>query len=382
MKTAKYFTDNVIYTLSICVALSFLFQIFKLNTAVNVVYIISLLMVFFCYIGSGFFNGIALLISAITLIAAFAHGFRFRTFDYYAHIMISLCIYMCFDVSAFVKLRFGTFKKIANLFLITALIVIAGYYLGPLKYTHFNGHGSICLNLHNPNAAGMWLSCLFILLVYFSFHFSFKFKVLFLGTAAALLPILLSTGSRNSYLAVLLFVVCLIIVRLFRIKRVPNLILAIIAVLPLLVFFFYMSVIADNLDFWERIFSKSLLDKGLGSRIGVWSSAYSSVKECFWLGNYYKYYNTQAHNSLMTIFCRFGAPVTALTCLSIYRALRDLQNRSSLIATIGLSAILFTGCFEASFFVGVAGLYLMVLLLPACSSVESAEPELPPDYNM
>jgi len=373
MKTAKYFTDNVIYMLSICVALSFLFQIFKLHAAVNLVYVISLLVVFFCYIGSGFYNSITLLITVFTAIAAFARGFRPRVFDYYTHIMISLCLYMCFDVSAFVKLKFRTFKKIATLFLLTSFILIVAYYFGPLKNTHFNGIGSIALNLHNPNAAGMWLSCIFILLVYSSLHFKLKTKVMYLGAAIALLPILLATESRNSFLAALLFVVCMIAVKFFRIKKVPNSVLIIISVLPLIVFFLYMFVIAENLSFWEKIFSRSLLDKGLGSRIGVWTSAYESIKECFWVGNYFKYYNTQAHNSLMTIFCRFGAPVTALTCVSIYHALRELQNRSSLVATISLSAILFTGCFEASVFVGIAGLYLMVLLLPACASIEDTD---------
>ena len=174
-----------------------------------------------------------------------------------------------------------------------------------------------------------------------------------------------------------MFVVLLVIVKFFGIKRVPNAVLVIITVLPLIVFFVYMLVIAENLSFWARIFSQSLLDKGLGTRIGIWTLAYESIGECFFLGNYYKYYNTQMHNSLMTVFCRFGAPVTVLTCVSIYRALRELQNRSSLVALISLSAILFTGCFEASVFVGVAGLYLMVLLLPACASVEDVDPSTP-----
>ena len=356
-------------------ALSFLCQIFKLHTATNVVYVISLLMVFFCYIGSGFYNNLTLLITILTVVASIANGFRFKVFDYYTHILISLCIYMCFDVSSCVQLKFSTFKKIATLFLLTALILIVAYYFGPLKHTQFNAIGSIALNLHNPNAAGMWLASIFILLVYSSFHFRFKTKILYLGAAVALLPILLATESRNSFLAALLFVVCLIAVRFFRIKRVPSAVLVIISVLPLVVFFFYMFVIAGNLEFWSRVFSRALLDKGMGSRIGIWSVAYSSIKECFLLGDYYRYYNSQMHNSLMTIFCRFGAPVTVLTCVSIYRALQELQNNSSMIAVISLSAILFTGCFEASVFVGVAGLYLMILLLPACASVENVAPD-------
>ncbi len=379
MKTARYFTDKVIYLLAICVALSFIFQIFKQNTLVNVVYVISLLIVFFCYIASGLYDKIAFLITVITAIASIAHGFRTGDFDYYTHILISLCIYMCFDVSSSVKLQFSTFKKIARLFLLTALLLIGAYYFGPLKNTQSGHRGSIALNMHNPNAAGMWLTCIFILLVYASFQFKFRTKVLYLGAAAAILPILLATESRNSFLAALLFVVCLVAVKFFGVKRVPNAVLVIISVLPLIVFFFYMFVIAENLNFWSRIFSQSLLDKSLGSRIGIWTEAYDSIRECFLVGNYYRYYDTQMHNSLMTVFCRFGAPVLTLTCMTIYRALRELQDKSSLVALISLSAVLFTGCFEASIFVGVAGLYLMVLLLPACASIEIADTGYPTD---
>ena len=76
------------------------------------------------------------------------------------------------------------------------------------------------------------------------------------------------------------------------------------------------------------------------------------------------------HNSLLTIFCRFGAPATVLSCVSIYQALKNLQEKASFYAALSLSAIFFTGCFEASVFVGIAGMYLMLLLIPACASVE------------
>lgn len=370
MKTAKYFSDNVILFLSICVLLSFLLQIFELNTAVNAVYIATLLVVLVCYIASGYFNIITLIICAIMLLSVTLRGFRYDVADYYSHIMISVCTYVCLDVNAYVKLKTSTFKRISYMFFAVSVVLLIAYYFGPLKNAYSNQIGSIDLNLANPNMAGLWLTCIFILLVYSSFQFGLIIKMLYWGAAIGLWPIIIATDSRNCFLATFLFLICIIVVKVFKIKKVPKIILMIIAVLPAIVFVVYMFVIIENIDFWSKLFSVSLLEKGLGARIGIWEIIINDFKDCFWIGNYYKYYNSQMHNSLMTIFCRFGAPVTALSCVSIYRSLRATQDNSSLIATVSLGAILITGCFEASVFVGVAGLYLMILIIPACASVE------------
>ncbi len=143
------------------------------------------------------------------------------------------------------------------------------------------------------------------------------------------------------------------------------------ATLPLLVFVFYMYVIVANMDFWEALFKLDSIDKGLGTRQGIWQIVIDDFGHCFFFGDYYQYYDSQMHNSLLTIFCRFGGPVTLLSCASIYIALCRLQEKASFYAALSLSAIFFTGCFEASVFVGIAGMYLMLLLIPACASVEN-----------
>lgn len=373
MKTSKYFTDNVIFCLTICVLLSFLFQIFGLNTAVNLIYTISLLLVFICYIGSGYYSKITFLITIFIGLSSVIHGFRYNVLDYYIHILISLCTYICMDVSAYVKLRTDTFKRISKMFLVVSIILLVAYYLGPLKTSYFKHTDSIDLNMHNPNAAGMWLVCIFILLVYYFHLFKDKIRFLYLLAAIGVLPILFATQSRNSFLAALLFVLGIIVAKFFTIKKVPNIVLLIIAILPLIVFVVYMFVINENMDFWSEFFSFSGSNKSLESRVTIWNKVISDFWNCFLLGDYYNYYDLQMHNSLLTIFCRFGAPVTLLTCVSIYRSLKRLQKNSSFNAVLSLGAVYFTGCFEASIFVGVAGLYLMVLIIPACSSVENNE---------
>ena len=374
MRTSKYFSDNIILVFAVCVVLSFLCQIFKFTAPVNIIYIISLLLVLFCYIFSGYFNKITLAISVLVGFASIVNGFIFNEMDYYTHVLITLCIFICIEVSSNVKISVDTFKTIARMFLITSIILLVAYYFGPLKTTYFDySIGSVSLNFKNPNAAGLWLTCIFILLLYSSFLFTGFKRILYIGVAVAILPIVVATQSRNSFLACVFFVAGLIVTKTFKIKRVPNWALALLAVLPLLVFVFYMFVILENLDFWEEICKMESIDKGIGTRRGVWQRVIDDSGRCFFFGQYPEYFNSQMHNSLLTVFCRFGAPVTVLACISIYQSLKNLQEKSSFYATLSLSAIFFTGCFEASVFVGIAGMYLMLLLIPACASVENID---------
>ena len=372
MRTTKFFSDKLILFLAVCVVLSFLCQIFKFTAPVNIIYIITLLLVFFGYLLSGYASKTTVMLILLIFTSSFVHGFRYTDMDYYTHVLITLCIFICIEVSAFVKISASTFKTIANMFLVTSIILLIAYYLGPLKSTYFDYNiGSVSLNFPNPNAAGLWVTCIFILVLYSSFLFRGYKKALYMVVAFGLLPIIWATQSRNSFLACIFFIVGLLAIRFFRIKKVPHWVLLVLVTLPLIVFVFYMFVIVANLEFWESLLQLEGVEKGLGTRRGIWQIVLDDFGHCFLLGDYYRYYNSQMHNSLLTIFCRFGAPVTVLSCVSMYSTLVALQDNASLYAVLSLSAIFFTGCFEASVFVGIAGMYLLLLLIPACASVES-----------
>jgi O-antigen ligase len=385
MRTSKYFSDQTILFLAVCVVLSFLCQIFNFLAPVNIIYIITLLLVLFCYLISGYATRIIVLMVWLLFFSSFIHGFRYNDMDYYTHLLITLCIFICIEVSADVKISLRTFKKIASLFLVSSIILLIAFYLGPLKKTYFNYNiNSVSLNFDNPNAAGLWVTCLFIMVMYSAFLFkSFK-KVLYIIVALAMLPIVLATQSRNSFLACIFFLSGLVMVKVFKIKKAPHWVLFILTILPLIVFVFYMFVIVSNMGFWNQLFSMDAIDKGLGTREDIWQIVIDDFGHCFLFGDYYQYYNEQMHNSLATLFCRFGAPVTLLACIAMYRTLVKLQDNSSFYASLSLSAIFFTGCFEASVFVGIAGMYLMLLLIPACASVENtneANPHYPSKRN-
>ena len=367
MKTERYFSDKMLLFFTVCVLVSFWAQIFKIGTIVNVLYVVTLLTVLGCYFLSGSINLTTGSLIILVGFAAIIRGLEFET-DYYTHLLITVCIFICIDVSAHVKISVETFRKISNMFLVTALILIIAYYFGPLKSSYFKWTNSICLNFANPNAAGLWLTCFFIMLFFSSFLFRKFKKLVFLAVAVALLPIVIATQSRNSYFACLFLVGCVFFTRFFNINKASKWFLVIIATLPLIVFFGYMYIIVPNMDYWNDFFSISSADKGIDTRENIWQRVLDNFESCFFLGNYQKYFDSQQHNSLITIFCRFGAIATALLCKLLYRAMKNLQDNASFFATLGLAAILFTGCFEASVFVGVAGMYLMLLLIPACAS--------------
>ncbi len=372
MRTSKYFSGNIMLVYAAIVMLSFLCQIFEFTAPVNIMYIISLLLVLCSYLISGGVNIITYAIIFLVGLASLVDGLL-SDMDYYTHVLITLCIFICIEVGPNIRITLKTFKIIANMFFVTALILLVAYYLGPLKSTYFGLQNAICLNMLNPNAAGLWVTCIFIILLYSSFLFK-KFKrVFFWGVALGLLPIILATQSRNSFFACVFFIAGLFFTKLFNIKKVPKFVLAILAVLPLIVFWFYMFVVIENMSFWQELFSIESINKGIGTRVDIWQRVINNFDNCFWLGDYHKYYNSQQHNSLLTIFCRFGGIVTVLACISIYQSLKNLQDNSSFYAALSMSAIYFTGCFEASIFVGIAGMYLMLILIPACASAENNE---------
>ena len=132
-----------------------------------------------------------------------------------------------------------------------------------------------------------------------------------------------------------------------------------------------MYVIVENMDFWQEIFSGGSIDKNINTRQSIWNIVKNNLADCFFIGNYPEYYDGQMHNSLMTVYCRHGAITTTLLSLLIYKALDKLQEKSTFSGALSLSAILFTGCFEGSVFIGIAGLYLMLLIVPAIAGAES-----------
>jgi hypothetical protein len=64
----------------------------------------------------------------------------------------------------------------------------------------------------------------------------------------------------------------------------------------------------------------------------------------------------------------FGLPFTVCSLYLMHKSFRLQQAFISPFAALAFCTILLSGCFEASIFVGVGGLYLVVLIIPACAT--------------
>ena len=131
---------------------------------------------------------------------------------------------------------------------------------------------------------------------------------------------------------------------------------------PVLVYVGYMYVFIPNYDH----FSKLLLflqteGKPLDGRTEIWSDLEMSQIKFVLFGNYTAYHTEQLHNSMLTLWCRFGVFYVFVVCKKFFKVLKKTQTAGMQIA---LSTVWLTGCFETSIFVGIAGMYMLVLLLP------------------
>ncbi len=377
MKTINFFSDKIVLVCSICAVASLLGQIFISSTFVNVIYAISLVIILVCYFLNLDISRSMIVIPFLMVISVITRELVTDNADFFTHVLITYASFICVELAYKVKMNFATYKKMFYAFFAASLILVVAYHFGSLKSSYFKHTNSIALNFPNPNAAGLWVAALFIILVSFSLNQKKVLRIVLWIIAAAMLPIVSATESRNSYFACIFFVVGILLIKGLRIKKLPNWLLFILAYLPIIVFFFYMFVIMENKAFWEEFFRMDEIDKNIDTRENIWGTVLDDFRNCFFVGNYYKFYDSQMHNSLMTIFVRFGAPTTILAANIIYRSLKNLQNNYSPLAAFSLASIMITGCFEASIFVGVAGLFLTPLIVASCYAVNENKEKSP-----
>ncbi len=369
--------SGFIYAVVILMLSSFWARVLGIVWLSDSIYAISLVVIVLKYFSAPLTKSSAttvflLLLTIISLISGWVQGIP-SDVDYYLHAGITTCVFMCLDMCAnrTIQMSEASKKKILWVFIVSGLFLEIYYYFGGLKNARIApGHPSASLNLDNPNEAGLWMAGFVIILVGSVFVLKGWERIAAIGVSVFLFPILSATNSRNSVYAAVLFAVMVVMIRMVRvlsIRKVPKIILFIMAVLPVIVFFFYMYVIVPNMDQWNLMFETSTstaLEKGWDSRESLWQDLLDDLPRCFWIGDYAKYYIGQWHNSLMTLYGRYGVFYLAGAVVVIYQALKRTQENLSIYATLGLCGLLFTGCFEGSLFVGVAGLYLILLVVP------------------
>lgn len=296
------------------------------------------------------------------------------SFDYFKYAIITICILLIFvNINKFsVTVYSQRIIQVSTLMII--LFTNLMYYVGGLRYKYFGSTQCVYLNFENPNTAAIWLMLFFALAFSCALIIKKKeWRLLYFVASLSLLPIIYATESRNCILSCALLVIMYFVLSFLKITKVPKWICLIFVLLPAFFFFFYLYVI---IPYETRIVNLKLLSylphsggKTITTRSKIWKSMLSDIPSCFILGNYGQYNMKNLHNSIMTIYSSYGFFVTFLFFKQIYKSLNSLNY----LGQCCVIAILFTGCFEASIFMGISGAYLLLILICAVSSVYQLE---------
>ena len=302
------------------------------------------------------------LIIGLMLLSLLVHEIH-SELSIYKYAIIVFCCILCIDSVTDSQLSLKEARFIEFCFLVAVGAANFMYYFGGMDEVYYGSTKNIAFYFGNPNNCALWLATFFMFFVMCLFVEKNKWmKGVLLLAAASVVLLIDATGSRTSLLACIVMLAGALFIKFTKIKKLPRWVLVLGTVLPCVVFFVYMYVIMPNIDTFNKWFSFAISEgKGLDSRFKVWNIIAGDIKECFWFGKYTTYYNQQMHNSIMTVFSLFGAPFTVLVCAVFYNLLKKVNIVSQLV----LLSIWFTGCFEASIFAGVAGMYLMVQIIPA-----------------
>ena len=370
-------TDYAILSLVILVNLSFLATLLKVEFFTSFSFYCSFFVLFWVFFRRLYATKKLywqwLLLVTFMLLSVIVSGIQ-SNFDYYKRFIITLMVFVCFELAPVVHISEKSKKDFIGIFACSGLICEYMFYFGDLKNTFYGSTISLSLNFSNPNEAALWLCGLFVLLLFSNRTFSnWKARLPILVIAVLLIPIIWATQSRNVMIVAVFAVAWYLLMGLIK-NWLPKWLIICFVLLPVAVFFAYMYVYIPHQDFFAEIFS--FLDMGahksLGSRFTLWSYVQQDLGHCFLLGDYGMYHDEQMHNSLMTQYCMYGGPCAFLMCLLMIRSLNKIKVFHSVNASAALCILLITGCFEASIFVGVAGAYLFVLLIPILCSRQTA----------
>lgn len=357
--------DNIVKLAALIGLGVFIAQMLEMSTVASVLFACSLLCVtvnYWAFVSARNYlrlDDIVLLL--VTLISIVLSEWQLNL-DYFKPVIIVLCSIVCIDQCAEIEANKKTCKRI-QLFLILVCILANALYYGGLRYKYHGSTRLVAMNFNNPNEAAMWLVFLIVLLFDSSVLQQGKVsKLLPWACACSLLPILYSTQSRNGLLAMLFYFAGKIVLRFLSLKKLPKWFVFLITVAPILVYVGYMYIIMPNYDRFAQWFS-FLISRGkeLSARRTIWSNFEMDQATNILFGNYTVYHTEQLHNSILTLYCRFGVFFVAIVCRKLYKTLKKMPNAAMQLA---LSTIWLTGCFETSIFVGIAGMYMLVLLLP------------------
>ena len=264
-----------------------------------------------------------------------------------------------------VSINVNVTKKIAHSVLIMGFIISAiypiGYYFLGGNYSRNMGSELLTMHFSSPNLTGMHLalgcfsSVLFLLL-----SRGWYKRILCLIVFFVDLHLLFLTGSRNSILSVLLFLIGIVVVKIRRAKTLNCYLSYFIIVSPFVFALMYLAFIGvignrGTLDF--------LVEEGkpITSRVTIWNHVFETLKGVHWLIGDYSKLRGNLHNTHMTVLGSYG--VIGLVLLVGYlislvnRVNRAIHSTSQVICLICFLGVILIGNGEAGLFYGGMGMY-------------------------
>lgn len=226
------------------------------------------------------------------------------------------------------------------------------------------------LNFSNPNLAGLFLACMYMLVICRFFDTKNWKEQIFCGVIAALqLWLLLETRARNSQLVVLL--VTAVCIWLYFDKhlryRLPRWTALSISGFPLVFFLSYMAVVYSKLFNFLFAFLVGQ-GKSLGSRVRVWLPAMEGLLESPIIGAYSQISkgtgSGQMHNTMLELAAAYGLPLMllmiGLLAIYLYQNGRSYTEKSRFVGIITFAGALTLGIGEAAMVAGGLGLHILM----------------------
>lgn len=235
----------------------------------------------------------------------------------------------------------------------------------------------------NPNIAGLFLTCLYMLEMYRLFaRERWYFKLLHITMAAFLAWFVLETQSRNCLLVLAVFTAACFWLE-FRSRRRLHFTKGwarIVAWFPLLFVAVYMLLIYTP---WIQDMFAFLVDEGkrLDSRVYIWTQTIKIIAGNPFIGSYFLSSNgtgvAQLHNSHLDIAVSYGIPVLLMMgsqlTTYLYQRGRYYEEKVTYSYILSFSCAIMLGIGEAALFSGGLGIYVFVGLFLLLSSRENAD---------
>lgn len=291
------------------------------------------------------------------------------TFSYFKKYIMFSCTVLFFAVSRKFSIGKREYRFLKGLYTAIVLFWIVMYIFRKNKMYILYGFVTkyLTFGMTNPNFTAMFLCCIAVFLTIIATDSSKKHtKLCYFLLVGVTVYFIICTKARNALLAIILFAVLfLITARKKRQIRMPDWLLFVWSVLPIIFAGLYLLLI-DNIENFG-LFS-FLVEEGkeLSSRVRIWTEAMTAFVDSPIFGAYCQVSEgsglSQLHNTHVDVLASYGAVVLVLVCLFLYNLFREMRDgadtRRKRVSLIGFMSVLMLGLGEAALFSGGLAVFL------------------------